>query len=42
MSVRAKLWTRDEFDRLVTASAFDPDARVQLIQGEAASPGPGL
>jgi Uma2 family endonuclease len=34
MSVRAKLWTRNEYDRLVAAGAFRPDARVQLIQGE--------
>jgi len=34
MSVRAKLWTRDEYDRLVAAGAFHPEARIQLIQGE--------
>jgi len=34
MSVRAKLWTREEYDRLVGAGAFHPEARVQLIQGE--------
>lgn len=34
MSVRAKQWTREEYDRLVAAGAFHPEARVQLIQGE--------
>lgn len=34
MSVRTKLWTRDEYDRLVAAGAFRADARVQLVQGE--------
>lgn len=34
MSVRTKLWTRDEYERLVRTGAFAPDARVQLIQGE--------
>lgn len=34
MSVRTKLWTREEYDRLVSAGAFRPEARVQLIQGE--------
>lgn len=34
MSVRSKVWTRDEYDRLAAAGAFRPDARVQLIQGE--------
>lgn len=34
MSVRTKLWTREEFDRLVAAGAFHPESRVQLIQGE--------
>lgn len=34
MSVRAKQWTRQEYDRLVAAGAFPPEARVQLIQGE--------
>ena len=32
--VRTKLWTRDEYDRLVRAGSFAPDARLQLIQGE--------
>jgi len=34
MSVRTKLWTREEYDRLVAAGAFRPEARVQLIEGE--------
>ncbi len=34
MSVRAKLWTREEYDRLVAAGALHPEARVQLVQGE--------
>ncbi len=34
MSVRTKQWTREEYDRLVAAGAFHPEARVQLIQGE--------
>jgi Uma2 family endonuclease len=34
MSGRAKLWTRDEYDRLVAAGAFHPEARVQLTRGE--------
>lgn len=34
MSVRTKQWTREEYDRLVAAGAFPPEARVQLIQGE--------
>ncbi len=34
MSVRTKLWSREEYDRLVAAGAFRPEARVQLIQGE--------
>ncbi len=34
MSVRTKLWTRDEYDRLAAAGAFHPEAHVQLIQGE--------
>jgi Uma2 family endonuclease len=34
MGVRTKLWTREEFDRLVAAGAFHPESRVQLIQGE--------
>jgi Uma2 family endonuclease len=34
MSVRTKLWTRDEYDRLVAAGAFHAEARVQLVQGE--------
>lgn len=34
MNVRTKLWTREEYDRLVAAGAFHAEARVQLIQGE--------
>ncbi|MDR7555981.1 MAG: Uma2 family endonuclease [Armatimonadota bacterium] len=34
MTVRAKVWTRDEYERLVRAGAFDPGSRVQLVQGE--------
>ncbi|MDQ7844214.1 MAG: Uma2 family endonuclease [Armatimonadota bacterium] len=34
MSVRAKLWTREEYDRLIAVGALRPEARVQLIQGE--------
>jgi len=34
MGVRSKLWTREEYDRLVAAGAFMPDARLQLIDGE--------
>lgn len=34
MSIRAKMWTREEYDRLVRAGAFHPEARVQLVQGE--------
>jgi len=34
MSVRVKLWTREEYDRLVAAGAFQPETRAQLIQGE--------
>lgn len=34
MAVRTKLWTRDEFERLVAAGAFPPDARIQLVDGE--------
>ncbi len=34
MSVRAKVWTRAEYDRLIAAGAFAPDTRVQLVQGE--------
>jgi len=34
MSVRTKVWTRDEYDRLAAAGAFHPEAHVQLIQGE--------
>ncbi len=33
-SVRTKRWTRVEYDRLATAGCFDPEARLQLIQGE--------
>jgi Uma2 family endonuclease len=32
-SVRVKRWTRDEYDRLVVAGHFHPEARLQLIQG---------
>jgi len=34
MGVRSKLWTREEYDRLVAAGAFMPDARLQLIDGK--------
>ncbi|MGQ0571252.1 MAG: Uma2 family endonuclease [Armatimonadota bacterium] len=34
MSVRTKLWTREEYERLVEVGAFRPEARVQLIEGE--------
>jgi Uma2 family endonuclease len=34
MGVRTKLWTREEYDRLVAAGAFHPMARLQLVQGE--------
>jgi Uma2 family endonuclease len=34
MSIRAKQWTREEYDRLVAAGAFRPGTRVQLVQGE--------
>ncbi|MDR7485366.1 MAG: Uma2 family endonuclease [Armatimonadota bacterium] len=34
MGVRTKVWTREEYDRLVAAGAFPPGARVQLIHGE--------
>jgi len=34
MSVRVKMWTREEYDRLVAAGAFQPETRAQLIQGE--------
>lgn len=34
MSVRAKLWTRDEYDRLIAAGAFHAGTRAQLVQGE--------
>jgi Uma2 family endonuclease len=34
MTVRTKLWTREEYDRLVAAGAFAPDSRIQLINGE--------
>lgn len=34
MGVRTKLWTREEYDRLVAAGAFHPEVRAQLIQGE--------
>ncbi|MDR7427524.1 MAG: Uma2 family endonuclease [Armatimonadota bacterium] len=34
MGVRTKLWTREEYERLVAAGAFPPEARVQLLQGE--------
>lgn len=34
MSIRAKLWTRDEYDRLVAAGALRAESRVQLVQGE--------
>jgi Uma2 family endonuclease len=34
MSVRTKLWTREEYDRLIAAGGFGPESRVQLIRGE--------
>jgi Uma2 family endonuclease len=34
MSIRAKQWSREEYDRLVAAGAFRPGTRVQLVQGE--------
>ncbi len=34
MSVRTKQWTREEYERLVAAGAFAPDARLQLVRGE--------
>ena len=34
VGVRTKLWTREEYDRLVAAGAFHPMARLQLVQGE--------
>ncbi len=34
VGVRTKLWTREEYDRLVAAGAFHPMARLQLIRGE--------
>ncbi len=34
MGIRTKLWTREEYDRLVAAGAFHPMARLQLVQGE--------
>lgn len=34
MGVRAKVWNRQEYDRLVASGGMHADARVQLIQGE--------
>jgi Uma2 family endonuclease len=34
VSVRTKLWTRDQYERLVEIGAFAPEERVQLIEGE--------
>ncbi|MDR7486592.1 MAG: Uma2 family endonuclease [Armatimonadota bacterium] len=34
MGVRIKRWTRDEYERLVVAGHFHPEARLQLIRGE--------
>lgn len=34
MSVRTKMWTREEYDRLIAAGGFAPESRVQLIRGE--------
>jgi len=31
---RAKVWTREEYDRLVASGGFQPGSRVQLIRGE--------
>jgi Uma2 family endonuclease len=33
MNVRTKLWTREEYDRLVAIGGFHPEARVQLVEG---------
>jgi hypothetical protein len=30
VSVRSKLWTREEYERLVAAGAFMPPARIQV------------
>jgi Uma2 family endonuclease len=34
MSVQAKRWTREEYDRLVELGVLAPDSHVQLIEGE--------
>jgi len=34
MSVRVKVWTREEYDRLIASGGFEPGSRVQLIRGE--------
>ena len=33
-TVRARRWTREEFDRMVGAGIFSPGERVELIDGE--------
>lgn len=34
MSVQAKRWTREEYDRMVELGLLAPDSHVQLIEGE--------
>lgn len=34
MSVQAKRWTREEYDRMVALGVLTPESRVQLIDGE--------
>lgn len=34
MSVQAKRWTREEYDRMVDLGLLAPDSHVQLIEGE--------
>ena len=34
MSVQAKRWTREEYDRMVEVGLLAPDSHVQLIEGE--------
>ena len=33
-TVRRRLWTRESFDRMVEAGAFDEDDRIELLDGE--------
>ena len=33
-TVRKRLWTRQDFDRLIEAGAFDEDDRLELLDGE--------